>query len=82
MKHIIEFNLPEEQEELELAANAGALYSALFDVRNQIFRPARKHGYQEDDLQNLSDKEVDLIHKLELMFNEVLNHNGLGEFDI
>lgn len=82
MKAILEFSLPEEQNEFDLANKASKMYSALFDIRNQVFRPARKHGYSHTELQDLSEKEIELISTLEQMFNDVLVGNGLGELDI
>jgi hypothetical protein len=60
VKGILEFNLPEEQEEFDAAAGAGKLSAALFDVRQQVFRPARKHGYSRADIQQLVEK-LDLL---------------------
>lgn len=34
MKNIIEFNLPEEEHDLELALNAGKWYTALYNLDN------------------------------------------------
>ncbi len=61
MKGILEFDLPMEQEEFDAAANAGKLSAALFDVRQQVFRPARKHGYSRADIQQLVEKLDELV---------------------
>ena len=61
MKGILEFNLPQEQEEFDAAAGAGKLSAALFDVRQQVFRPARKHGYSRADIQQLVEKLDELV---------------------
>ena len=61
MKGTLEFNLPEEQEEFEQAVNAGKMSAALFDIRQQVFRPARKHGYNRADIQQLIDKLDELV---------------------
>jgi hypothetical protein len=61
MKGILEFNLPEEQDEFDQAASAGKLSAALFDTRQQVFRPARKHGYSRDDIQQLVEKLDELV---------------------
>ena len=42
-KAILEFNLPEEQAEFDLAVAGGKLSSVLEDIRNAI-RSALKHG--------------------------------------
>jgi len=56
MKGILEFSLPEEQEEFDSAARAGELRSALWEISQQVFRPARKHGYADSKIQELLDK--------------------------
>lgn len=55
MKATIEFNLPEEQEEFELAVKAGKYRAALWEISQQVFRPARKHGYSNMRIQTLLD---------------------------
>ena len=56
MKGILEFNLQEERDEFETAVMAPNMRSALFDVRQMVFRPARKHGYSQADIQQLIEK--------------------------
>ncbi len=58
MKAILEFNLPEEQEEYEITRQAGKMHSAFWTIGNEVFRPARKHGYSDQRLH-------DLIHFLD-----------------
>jgi hypothetical protein len=85
MKANLQFTLPEEQDEFNLAIKAGKLYSALFRIRQEIFRPARKHGYSDERLQKLEAdviKSADLIGGLEDLFNEILLDEELSEFDI
>jgi len=55
-KAILEFNLPEEETELHLAINAGNLQAAIWDVSQEVFRPARKHGYSDSTLQRLVEQ--------------------------
>jgi hypothetical protein len=82
MKHIIEFNLPEDREELKILMSAGDLSLVVDDVANEIFRPARKHGYSEqyhklNELINQNPElATDIIEELEKMFFQILeNHN-------
>lgn len=56
MKGTLSFNLPEEREEFETAVNAGKYKYALWEIAQQVFRPARKHGYSEQHIQELLDK--------------------------
>lgn len=76
MKATLTFTLPEEQEEFDLALKGLAAMSALSDVRDQIFRPARKHGYSNVTISELiakiGDDALDLIHQLECQFQEIL----------
>jgi len=85
MKGILEFNLPEEQEEFDLANKASALRNTLTDAENFVFRPARKHGYSDQEIQklveeldNLSDgKATELISLLEAKFYECAEANDV-----
>jgi hypothetical protein len=61
MKGILEFNLQEERDEFETAVMAPNMRSALFDVRQMVFRPARKHGYSRQDIQELVEKLDKLV---------------------
>ncbi len=84
MKGTIEFNLldPEDRDhwhhintELDYASK-----NALREISEQIFRPARKHGYSDQDLQTLLEKSKhghELIAALEEIF-----HNIVNEYDI
>lgn len=89
MKVTLEFNLPEEQDDAERALNMSGVYCALFDVGQQVFRPARKHGYPEDHISKLleaADKTTittedgfetgagtQLVRLLEKKFYQILN---------
>lgn len=64
MKATLEFNLPEEQEEFDRTQQAGKMHSALWDIGNDVFRPARKHGYSDSHIQGLIerlDKAVEML---------------------
>lgn len=58
MKAILEFNLPEEQEEYHITQQAFKMHTAFWNIGNDLFRPARKHGYPDQRLH-------DLIHFLD-----------------
>ncbi len=92
MQAILKFKLPEEQEEYELAVNGGKANAALFDVRQEIFRPARKHGFSDKKIQDLIERldahanpetgdngATHLISLLEDKFSEILAHYGVTE---
>jgi hypothetical protein len=62
-KATLSFNLPEEREEFKMATKAGDMSGALWDIAQEVFRPARKHGYPDQRIQTLIDKLNDLVDK-------------------
>lgn len=75
MKAILEFNLPDEHEEHQRALEGGAAYCALWEIRQAIFRPIRKHGYADEALTNLIDLNPNIIKFMEILekdFNDIL----------
>ena len=82
MKATLVFDIPEEQEEFNLAVKAGNLSLTLWDVRQEVFRPARKHGYSDPELAALISKHpeaAEIVGKLEDLFNAILSRNGLDD---
>ena len=83
MKAILEFNLPEDEEEYEITSKATNMSSALFEIKQEIFRPARKHGYSDPEITKLlakiNSREAEegageeLIGLLETRFYQILN---------
>jgi hypothetical protein len=73
------FNLPEEQEEFDTVSKAGDFKSALWDVAQEVFRPARKHGYSDTKIQKeLEDKDAfELVGLLEAKFYEILSQHNI-----
>jgi hypothetical protein len=61
MKATLTFDLPEEQEEFDLASNAGRYRTSLWEVSQEIFRPARKHGYRQGEIATLLDQLDQLV---------------------
>ena len=55
-KAILKFTLPDDDAEFQLALSAGKMHSALWNVGQEVFRPARKHGYPNERTQHLLDK--------------------------
>lgn len=84
MKITMEFNLPEESEELRLA-QLGPKYSILLDrIEQEIFRPARKYGYGSTHTQKIQPlldsinekmdgKGTELIGLLEELYYQIKN---------
>lgn len=97
-KAVLEFDLsePGERESFEKTVRADAAFMALWDIRQEIFRPARKHGYRDLRLSKLLDvqgggsaedvagvdEKIELVMELERLFNDILRKNGLDHDDI
>lgn len=77
MKATLEFNLPEEQDDYQYAMN-GVRYSiALRSIMDNVFRPARKHGYPDEELneliETLGEQGRKLVSLLEKEAYEIIN---------
>ncbi len=81
MKVTMTFKMPEDSDELKVAQKGGAYLSALQDIAEELFRPARKHGYPNQTICDALKKcEIggeegageDLIGLLEQEFFEIL----------
>lgn len=73
------FNLPEEQSEFCDAQKGTSLKCAIEEIGNRVFRPARKHGYDDETIQALIDKNPDaaeLVELLEKRFYDILKEYG------
>jgi hypothetical protein len=85
-KAILEFNLEDyDDKEAHKTALKGQNYrSAIFEVGQQVFRPARKHGYPDEKISSLlrslpEGKGEELIGLLEEKFYEVLRENDAND---
>lgn len=76
-KATLRFNLedPEDRHEFERMNAAASMANALWTISQEVFRPARKHGYPDTELRELTDHEVEVIGLLEKKFYEILNDN-------
>ena len=74
MKAIIEFELPEDQEEYEKANNANKMYMALWDIK-QLLRSKLK--YNSD---GLNDEQLEQWEAMRGDFFDILENNDL-KFD-
>lgn len=73
----LEFDLDDfdDKAEHKRMLNATNAYIALNEVANQIFRPARKHGYSDTEISNLmkeNPKSEELVGELESKFHSIL----------
>jgi hypothetical protein len=78
-KHIIEFNLPEETEELKNAMQGTNALIALEDMWEHLFRPFYKHGYKNEELNKLAQTKSGsrTIELLADLYREVLKANNI-----
>lgn len=78
MKATLTFTLPEEQEEFKSATNGWKAFSAIEDIWQHVFRPANKHGYSHHKLQNLSERDYEVIDALIELYQDAIREN-LGD---
>lgn len=87
------FNLPEEERDLRQSLNAWRAHKALYEIAEEIFRPARKHGYTDPKIHATLEKidayisdnfaegvfpdASDLIGLLEEKFYEIIHEYKL-----
>lgn len=86
-KLILTFEFDDENDEhFRTISNARNYKNALRYVRENIFRPARKHGYSDSRLNELIKQNpvaiLQVIELLEEEFNQILNDNSLSDSDI
>ena len=93
----LEYNLeePYAKNAFKRACSADDVYIALHDIAQQIFRPARKHGYQDQEIQSklencgtYPDGEFegshghDLVRLLEKSFYRILEERDVNLDDL
>lgn len=74
-KVILQYNLPEEREELKDAQNGTRNQIKLDDIWEQIFRPRHKHGYSDEELTKLVNTKTGekIMDKLEEIYRQIVN---------
>lgn len=75
MKAKLEFDLTDSDQvtAFRRAVKAGDAFCALWDIGQEIFRPARKHGYDDRRLLDWDKMNpVELVSILEARFYEIL----------
>ena len=69
MKATLKFNLPEDQAEFDFAVQGSKMYSALWDISQEL-RTLWK--YEE-----LTDEEFKIVEKIRNKFYEILDENQI-----
>ena len=73
MKAILEFNLPKDKIEFELASKSGNMHSALWEM-DQWLRAQYK--YMPDD--EYSEDKYNVYYEAREKLDEILNDNGIN----
>jgi hypothetical protein len=82
-------NDPDQKEEFRLVMQARQQLFALEEIADEIFRPARKHGYKDKHIEHLLKLSgniepegygvgTELISALETKFYEILRNRGVS----
>jgi len=76
-KHIIEFDMPEEREEMEDALNGWDYKYQLEEMWNLLFRPYYKHGYDDEKMNQLLNSKNGryIMDYLEKKFKDIRRWN-------
>lgn len=79
----IEFNLPEEKVEMNHALKGSDLKFLMDEVHERLFRPAYKHGYQNEELEKLSNTKTGqrVIELLSEMFQNLKEEYEVNNLD-
>ena len=70
MKATLEFNLPDDQHEFDLAIQGSKMYSALWDISQEL---RRLWKYEE-----LSEEEWKMVERIRDKFYEILGDNQIN----
>jgi hypothetical protein len=82
MKAQLIFNLddPDDRDSHQMAVKARDMTIALSEIRMRMFRPSRKHGFNDEYLNQINDANPELFAKLETMFNEICEEYDVMEY--
>ena len=69
MKAILEYNLPDDQHEYDLANSSGAMYNALYEIRDEL---RRMHKYGD-----LDGEQWEIVDKIYQQFHDILTENNI-----
>ena len=69
MKATLEFNMPEDQVEFDFAVHGGKMYSALWDISQEL-RAIWKH-------EELSNEEFKMVERIRDKFHEILDDHQI-----
>lgn len=64
---ILVYDLESHRDEFEMAQNASNMAAALFDIQQEVWRPAYKHGYSDKNISDLVEKINSVLEKSDLV---------------
>lgn len=82
MKTILEFNLPEDQPDLDLALQAPKMHSVLWDMEYEVFRKVVRYNASNNEklqelLQQHPEVTMQVVETIRKMFFELLEENNI-----
>jgi hypothetical protein len=63
-KATLTFNLPAEADDFEVAKDGWKYKSQIEDIWNHVFRPYRKHGYNNQELNKVIEDNPEVADKI------------------
>ena len=82
MKTILEFNLPEDKPELDLALQAPSMHSFIWDLENEVFRKVVRYNVSSNEklqelLQQHPEVTMQVVETNREIFFELLEENNI-----
>ena len=81
MRATLSFNLDEEEQNFEQSRKGPVAFDCLQQISQEVFRPARKHGYNDPKiaalLEKLGGEGEDLVGLLEEAFYQILRDHDV-----
>ena len=68
-KITISYTMPEDREDFHAALKGSASMAAMETISNEVFRPARKHGYNNAKIQSTLEALNQLVDQVDLPEN-------------
>jgi hypothetical protein len=80
MKAILEYTLPDDQDDYDNAHKATRMAALIDDIYTHVFRPAYKHGYSSHEypqLTTLTDRDIEVIEALHTIYTRLREEHGV-----
>lgn len=77
---IFDMTDPNDREQHKMAVHASDMAITLSEIRQRMWRPSRKHGYDNPYLNKIDEDNPELFLALEEMFNDICKEYGVIEW--